>query len=178
MGSSDRRRRSHRSEPSAMGDADRARELKKRALAIQERDREKDNVPTTDCSCWDGMDADPDCMECDGSGLLFLEVCMPRSPPSSPRARGEFHRYQTPWCVCASCINYALCMCSVCQRARVTAPCTYRAARHIGWCARTGAPVCIHGPDLLMDDSQNEATDEEPPPAGSRPCCTHGGPSA
>ena len=41
---------------------------------VNEVEQVSDNVPTTDCSCWDGMDADPDCMECDGSGLLFLEV--------------------------------------------------------------------------------------------------------
>ena len=40
---------------------------------VDEVEQVPDNVPTTDCSCWDGMHADPDCMECDGSGLLFRE---------------------------------------------------------------------------------------------------------
>jgi hypothetical protein len=40
---------------------------------VDEVEQVPDNVPTTDCRCWDGMHADPDCMECDGSGLLFRE---------------------------------------------------------------------------------------------------------
>ena len=77
----------------------------------------------------------------------------------SPRARGEFHKYQTPWCVCPGSVSYALCTCRVCERARVTPPCTYRAARHIGTCVLSGRPVCVHGPDLLRDSATDEESD-------------------